>query len=203
MQCNSTCKLVAPLRKTALAGHAHRVEACAWWIIAACLGDPRGLVGECVKPAECGRIDRLHVHGCSPSSPLHRRGRSLRGHRSTSRRSARARTLVTRVDTAGGQYRAAWLGKQNGRIVSGFPSAVSNHGWASRPPLFCRRVVMALVVSDAERSISTGSPSVGNPNAIGSGVKTARVPPCGATLAAFGSEHETSSAKPRSVACIR
>jgi hypothetical protein len=42
---------------------------------------------------------------------------------------------------------------------------------------------MPLVVSDAERSTSTGSADVGTPNAIGSGVKTGFSPPCGATLA--------------------
>ena len=62
---------------------------------------------------------------------------------------------------------------------------------------------MPLVVSEADRSISTGSPEVGTPNASGSGVNTGLSPPCGATLAEFGSEQVSSSTKPRSVARVR
>ena len=50
------------------------------------------------------------------------------------------------------------------------------------------RLLMPLVVIEAEMSISTGSPEVGKPTAIGLGVKTACVPPNGATLATAGSE---------------
>ena len=47
---------------------------------------------------------------------------------------------------------------------------------------------MPLVVIDALMSIRIGSPSVGMPTAIGSGVNTAFRPPKGATLASAGSE---------------
>ena len=57
-------------------------------------------------------------------------------------------------------------------------------------PCRCSRFVIPLVVSDAEMSISTGSPSVGKPSASGSGVNTARVPPNGATQQGVGMTEE-------------
>ena len=62
---------------------------------------------------------------------------------------------------------------------------------------------MPFVVSDAEMSTSTGPSSVGKPIASGFGVNTARVPPNGATLAAFGSEQISSITRPWSVARFR
>lgn len=62
---------------------------------------------------------------------------------------------------------------------------------------------MPLVVIEALVSIRIGSPSVGMPTASGSGVKTARVPPNGATLAVEGSELATVTMRPRSVARVR
>jgi hypothetical protein len=62
---------------------------------------------------------------------------------------------------------------------------------------------MPLVVMEALMSMRMGSPSVGMPTAIGSGVNTALRPPKGATLASAGSELAIVTIMPLSVARVR
>ncbi len=62
---------------------------------------------------------------------------------------------------------------------------------------------MPFVTVDAEMSIRNGVPDVGMPAAIGFGVNTARVPPCGATLFTAGSELLSTIMKPSAVAFSR
>src|SRR5450830_672494 len=100
----------------------------------------------------------------------------------------------------------------NGRIVPGgsvantagsrlgFPCASSSHSSSNCLPALCRRLLMPLVVIDAEMSTRKGVPEVGIPAAIGFGVNTARVPPNGATLCTAGSELDNTIRKPSSVA---
>jgi hypothetical protein len=59
---------------------------------------------------------------------------------------------------------------------------------------------MLLVVIDALMSIRMGSPPVGMPTALGSGVNTALRPPNGATLASAGSELRIVTIMPAAVA---
>ncbi len=59
---------------------------------------------------------------------------------------------------------------------------------------------MALVVMEELMSTRIGSPPVGIPKAIGSGVKTGAVPPKGAMVASEGSEQATIAIRPRSAA---
>ena len=62
---------------------------------------------------------------------------------------------------------------------------------------------MPLVVIDDEMSTRNGVVELGMPAAIGLGVITARVPPCGATLREAASELARISMKPASVARSR
>ena len=80
------------------------------------------------------------------------------------------------------------------------PAASSAHSPGNRFPSLCSRPDRPLVVMDALMSIRIGSPSVGMPTAIGSGVNAAFRPPNGATLATAGSEQVTIAISPRSVA---
>ena len=59
---------------------------------------------------------------------------------------------------------------------------------------------MPLVVMEELISTRIGSPSVGMPKAMGSGVKTAAIPPKGAMVASEGSEEATIAIRFRSVA---
>ena len=60
-----------------------------------------------------------------------------------------------------------------------------------------------MLVIDVETSMSTGSPDVGIPAAIGFGVMMGVTPPCGTTAASSGSELCTIATTPRSAARIR
>ena len=62
---------------------------------------------------------------------------------------------------------------------------------------------MALVVMEELISTMIGSPLVGMPMAMGSGVKTGFVPPKGAMVASEGSEQATMAINRRSVAWRR
>ena len=62
---------------------------------------------------------------------------------------------------------------------------------------------MLAVVIEAEMSIRIGSPSVGMPQATGSGVNTPVSPPNGATCSPEGLDDEIAASRPRSVASGR
>src|SRR4029078_4875444 len=57
-----------------------------------------------------------------------------------------------------------------------------------------------MLVIELEMSIRIGSPDVGKPAAIGFGVMTGVMPPCGTTAKTVGSELCTIATSPRSVA---
>ena len=60
-----------------------------------------------------------------------------------------------------------------------------------------------MLVIELDVSIRIGSPEVGKPAAMGFGVRTGVVPPCGTTAATIGSELSTMATSPRSVARSR
>ena len=87
-------------------------------------------------------------------------------------------------------------GGENGRVVCRSSGGVKEPGGGKRWPCLARRADMPLVVIEAEMSIMIGSPPVGMAKARGFGVKRARVPPKGATVATEGSELRISTMRP-------
>ena len=132
-----------------------------------------------------------------PNLPSHRRARGPQVRRSLTRRSTRARSPCGRRRAPAGRIVPFGSLKSTPGSFVARPAASSSHGCASAPSAMqsrrhavggqrCRKVDQHRFCRrrHAERD--------------GSGVNTGFSPPCGATLAEFGSEQVSSSTKPRS-----
>ena len=108
------------------------------------------------------------------------------GHRSAPPPAATGRSPCARRPGRPAAGRGRAVVEQHGRVVCGLALRVDQARCSHGRPAARRRLVMPLVVIEAEMSTSTGSPASGKPSASGLGVNTACVPPNGATLGEVG-----------------